>query len=168
MVVKDRVWADGELIESTHDYFAQDDAGTVHYFGERVDNLRDGRVVNHDGSWLYGRDTDVIGVLMPAQPQKRRPLALRGRAADQVEHDRMVDRIASVQVRGKRYRPRDRRARVRAARQGGRAQALRARRRRDRRAAARGEVGLVRCERAPKRSEEAGEDVLGAADVGAR
>ena len=103
MVVKDRVWADGELIESTHDFFAQDDAGAVHYFGERVDNIRNGRVVNHDGSWLYGRDTDVIGVLMPAHPR----IGDRWRSEDAppiVEHDRMVDRIASARVHGKRYR----------------------------------------------------------------
>jgi hypothetical protein len=25
--------------------------------------------VNHHGSWLYGRDTDVLGVAMPADPQ---------------------------------------------------------------------------------------------------
>ena len=55
MIVKDRVHADGELIEDTRDFFAQADAGTVHYFGERVDNVRDGRVVNHHGSWIYGR-----------------------------------------------------------------------------------------------------------------
>ncbi len=104
MVVKDRVWADGELIESTHDFFAQDDEGTVHYFGERVDNLHDGRVVNHDGSWLFGRDTNVIGVLMPAKPQKGDRWRSEDAPPITVEHDRMVDRIASVRVRGKRYR----------------------------------------------------------------
>jgi hypothetical protein len=67
-VIDDRAFEDGRLVERTFDYFAQADDGTVHYFGERVDNIRRGRVVSHDGSWLYGRDTDVLGVAMPANP----------------------------------------------------------------------------------------------------
>src|SRR4051812_12092693 len=61
MVVKDRVREDGELIEDTRDFFAQDDRGAVRYFGEEVADVRDGRVVGHGGSWLFGRDTDHIG-----------------------------------------------------------------------------------------------------------
>jgi hypothetical protein len=68
VVIDDRAFEDGELVEKTFDYFAQADDGTVHYFGERVDNIRRGRVVNHEGSWLYGRDSDVLGVAMPASP----------------------------------------------------------------------------------------------------
>jgi hypothetical protein len=68
VVMDDRAFEDGRLVERTFDYFAQADDGTVHYFGERVDNIRRGRVVSHDGSWLYGRDTDVLGVAMPAAP----------------------------------------------------------------------------------------------------
>ena len=104
MVVKDRVRADGKLIESTHDFFAQDDEGTVHYFGERVDNIRHGRVVNHEGSWLFGRDTDVLGTLMPAHPRVGTRWSSEHAPPITVEHDRMVDRMRSVRVHGKRYR----------------------------------------------------------------
>jgi hypothetical protein len=104
IVVKDRVWADGKLIEDTHDFFAQDDAGTVHYFGERVDNLRDGHVVNHHGSWILGRDTNKLGVLMPAHPHRGDRWMSEDAPPITVEHDRMVDRLASVEVHGKRYR----------------------------------------------------------------
>jgi hypothetical protein len=69
VIIRDRAYEDGRLVEDTLDYFAQADGGTVHYFGEHVDNIRRGRVVDHDGSWLYGRDTDVLGVIMPANPQ---------------------------------------------------------------------------------------------------
>jgi hypothetical protein len=41
----------------------------VYYLGEHVDNRRGGKVVNHRGTWLYGRHTDVPGVAMPADPQ---------------------------------------------------------------------------------------------------
>lgn len=104
MVVKDRVWADDKLIENTHDFFGQDDAGTVHYFGERVDNIRNGHVVDHHGSWIFGRDTNKLGVLMPAHPHRGDRWMSEDAPPITVEHDRMVDRIASVRVRGKRYR----------------------------------------------------------------
>ena len=68
-IVRDDDYEDGRLVERTFDYFAQADDGTVHYLGEDVDNIRRGKVVNHAGSWLYGRDTDVLGVAMPAEPR---------------------------------------------------------------------------------------------------
>jgi hypothetical protein len=68
-VIRDDAYEDGKLVERTLDYFAQADDGTVYYLGEDVDNYRRGKVVDHDGSWLYGRDTDVLGVSMPASPQ---------------------------------------------------------------------------------------------------
>jgi hypothetical protein len=34
VVVDDRAWEGGQLIEQTYDWFAQDDKGTVWYFGE--------------------------------------------------------------------------------------------------------------------------------------
>jgi hypothetical protein len=68
-VIEDRAFEDGTLVERTLDYFAQGDDGTVYYLGEHVDNIRRGRVVNHNGTWLYGRHTDVLGVAMPPNPQ---------------------------------------------------------------------------------------------------
>ena len=67
-VIEDRAFEDGELVERTLDYFAQDDGGSVHYLGEHVANIRRGRVVSHRGSWLYGKHTNVLGVAMPANP----------------------------------------------------------------------------------------------------
>ena len=92
MVVKDRVKEDGELVEDTRDFFAQDDRGAVRYFGERVDNVRDGRVVDHGGSWLFGRDTDRIGVLMPAHPGPGHRWLSEDAPPITVEHDRVVAR----------------------------------------------------------------------------
>jgi hypothetical protein len=68
-VIQDRAFEDGKLIERTLDYFAQGDDGTVYYLGEHVDNIRRGRVVDHKGSWLFGKHTDVAGVAMPANPK---------------------------------------------------------------------------------------------------
>lgn len=69
LVLEVRETVDGELEEVTKDYYAQADDGTVYYLGEDVDNYEDGELDNHDGSWLFGRDTQVAGVHMPADPK---------------------------------------------------------------------------------------------------
>ena len=103
-VVEDRAWEDGELVERTLDYFAQGDGGTVHYLGEHVDNYENGRVVNHHGTWLYGRHTRRMGVAMPARPR----VGSRWRHEDvpgvTTESDRVVAIVPKVRVRGTTYR----------------------------------------------------------------
>jgi len=68
LVVQDRDFEDGELVERTFDYFAEDRQGNVWYFGEDVDDLEDGRVVGHEGQWLAGRRGAKPGLFMPAAP----------------------------------------------------------------------------------------------------
>ena len=65
-VMEDRAFENGQVSEVALDYFAQDDNGTVYYLGEAVDEYKDGKIINHDGSWLLGKDTMVPGVLLPA------------------------------------------------------------------------------------------------------
>jgi hypothetical protein len=103
MIVKDRVHAGGRLIEDTRDFFAQDDSGAVHYFGERVDNIKNGRVVNHHGSWLYGRDTDKLGVLMDADPHVGRHWRSEIALPITLEHDRVVAARHTVVAGGRTY-----------------------------------------------------------------
>jgi hypothetical protein len=69
LIMEDRETINGQLEEVALDYFAQDDDGTVYYLGEDVDNYKDGKVVAHEGAWLYGKDTKVLGVIMPAHPR---------------------------------------------------------------------------------------------------
>jgi len=57
------------VIERTIDYFAQDTAGTVYYFGEDVNEYSRNGHVSHEGQWRLGRDTHTPGVLMPAHPK---------------------------------------------------------------------------------------------------
>jgi len=66
--VEDREWENGALAEVALDFFAQDDNGTVYYLGEEVDEYADGKIVGHEGSWMFGKDTQVPGVLFPAKP----------------------------------------------------------------------------------------------------
>src|SRR3981189_2098747 len=69
LIMEDRETINGQLEEVALDYFAQDDDGTVYYLGEDVDNYKDGKVVAHEGAWLYGKDTQILGVIMPAHPR---------------------------------------------------------------------------------------------------
>lgn len=56
-----------KLLEIAVDWFAQDDAGNVWYFGEDVWNYEEGRVANTDGSWIAGKDGPP-GMIMPGDP----------------------------------------------------------------------------------------------------
>lgn len=68
-VVKEDDYEDGELVESTLDYYAQHKDGTVYYFGERVDEYEGGKIVGHHSQWLTGEGGAQPGQFMPADPQ---------------------------------------------------------------------------------------------------
>ena len=54
LVYLDREFLNGELVEETKDYIAQDNDGNVWYFGEDVDNYEDGEFKDHGGAWIAG------------------------------------------------------------------------------------------------------------------
>lgn len=87
--VEVKEYLDGQLTERTIDWYAQDNSGTVWYFGETVDNYNsDGTVSDHEGSWEAGVDDAKPGIIMPANPQvgtKYREEYLFGEAEDQAE-----------------------------------------------------------------------------------
>lgn len=51
-VVEEREWLDGNLVEISRNCVAQASDGTVCYFGEDVDDYRNGIVSGHAGGWL--------------------------------------------------------------------------------------------------------------------
>ncbi len=67
-VVRDTVTEDGELVEDTLDWYAQDSAGNVWYLGEDSKEYKDGKVVSTAGSWEAGVDDARPGIVMPARP----------------------------------------------------------------------------------------------------
>lgn len=67
-VVWDRVWLNGELIEDTKDWYAQDKEGNVWYFGEDSKELVNGKIVSRAGSWKAGVDGAKPGIIMKASP----------------------------------------------------------------------------------------------------
>jgi hypothetical protein len=69
VVVDDRAWEGGKLIEKTYDWFAQDNKGTVWYFGEDTKEYENGKVVSTKGSWEAGVDGAKPGIIMPADPK---------------------------------------------------------------------------------------------------
>ena len=102
-VIKDRAFVDGELVERTLDYFGQADDGTVHYFGEHVNNYENGGLKDHSGSFRYGEDTRTLGVLMPADPQVGDWWYFEKVPGITVERDKVVDRLGDVRIDGRTY-----------------------------------------------------------------
>ena len=68
-VVRDTVTSDGEIIEDTLDWYAQDAVGTVWYLGEDTAEFEDGKVTTREGSFEAGVDGAQAGVIMPAVPE---------------------------------------------------------------------------------------------------
>lgn len=60
---------EGETIEDTIDWFAQDVAGNVWYFGEIAKNFEDGHLTDVDGSFVAGREGAKPGIVMFASPR---------------------------------------------------------------------------------------------------
>jgi len=68
-VVQDKVTENGQVHEVARDYFAfAKKTSSVYYFGEDVDNYKDGKVANHEGSWLSGVNGAKYGLQMPGLP----------------------------------------------------------------------------------------------------
>jgi hypothetical protein len=69
IVVRDTVTVEGELVEDTLDWYAQDRDGNVWYMGEDSKSYENGEVVSTEGSWEAGVDGAQAGIIMPAKPQ---------------------------------------------------------------------------------------------------
>jgi hypothetical protein len=78
IVFRDKVFRDGQLAESTDDWFTQALNKNVWYCGEEVkdyetfegDNPRRPELVSIDGSFKAGRDGDKAGIIFLASPKK--------------------------------------------------------------------------------------------------
>jgi hypothetical protein len=69
VVVHDSNWVGGQLTEFTIDWFAQDKAGNVWYFGEFATQYANGVITGHEGSWQAGVHGARQGIIMEAAPQ---------------------------------------------------------------------------------------------------
>jgi hypothetical protein len=96
-VVREEDYERGHLVERTRDYYAQDEAGAVWYFGERVDEYENGKLVGHEGQWLAGRGNARPGLFMPAKP--RRGDAFEQERAPGLAEDRSTVLAVGLEVR---------------------------------------------------------------------
>lgn len=90
-VVHDVVKVGGATEEETYDWYAQDAAGNVWYFGEDTKEFLPKGVVSTEGSWMVGVNNAQAGLVMPAHPEPGAPYRqeyLKGHAEDmgQVVH----------------------------------------------------------------------------------
>ncbi len=69
VVVRDTVYVDGEIVEDTFDWYAQDRDGNVWYFGEDSTEFEEGEASCTCGSWEAGVDGALPGIIMKARPQ---------------------------------------------------------------------------------------------------
>jgi hypothetical protein len=71
IVVRDKAYEGGFLVEDTKDFYAQDDLGNVWYFGERTKEYEPGNPdpISTAGSWIAGRHGAEAGIIMLADPQ---------------------------------------------------------------------------------------------------
>jgi hypothetical protein len=67
-VVRDVVTEDGEPVEVTDDWYAQDAEGNIWYLGEATTEYENGKPVSTEGSFEAGKDGAQAGVIMPAEP----------------------------------------------------------------------------------------------------
>ena len=70
-IVEEREWQGGELIEISHNFYAQAGDGTVCYFGEEVDIYEGGEIVSHEGAWRADDPGNRPGIIMPAEPRTK-------------------------------------------------------------------------------------------------
>ncbi len=87
VVVHDQVFTGGTLSEDTLDWYAQDKAGNVWYFGEDSHEIQNG-VPTSGGSWQSGVNGAVPGIVMLAHPvvgDKYRQEYQAGVAEDQAQ-----------------------------------------------------------------------------------
>jgi hypothetical protein len=92
-VIEEREWADDELVEISHNFFARClENGSVFYFGETVQDIEDGEVVGGGGAWEAGVGGAKPGVIMPGiylLGSRYFQEVAPGIALDRAEHTRM-------------------------------------------------------------------------------
>jgi hypothetical protein len=130
-VVHDQLKEDGEVVEDTFDWYAQDVDGNLWYMGEDTKEFENGKVTSTEGSWEAGVDNAQPGIILPAAPavgMTYRQEYLKGQAEDEASVMGLTEHVKvkfgtsdDVLIHPRRRPPGARRRRV---------QVLRARRRR--------------------------------------
>jgi hypothetical protein len=97
-VVRDTVTEDGELVEDTFDWYAQDREGNVWYLGEETTEYEDGRPVSTAGSFEDGVDGARRGIVMLARPRVGREYAQERAPGVAEDRARVLSRDEQAEV----------------------------------------------------------------------
>ena len=127
-VVHDVVTEDGEPVEVTDDWYAQDSDGNIWYLGEDTAEYENGKVVSTAGSFEAGVDGAQPGIALPADPEAGTTYRQEYYAGEAEDEGEIVslDEQAEVPVRPLHERPDDQ-GHQPARAEGARVQVLRAR-----------------------------------------
>lgn len=69
LVMWDRDYADGSLVESELAFFAQDNAGTVWLFGEYPEEFENDKFIGAPNTFIHGITESQAGIAMQAEPR---------------------------------------------------------------------------------------------------
>jgi hypothetical protein len=68
-VLEERETKDGKLLEVSRNFFATEkNTDDVYYFGEDVDNYKDGKIIDHESAWRAGEKGARFGLMIPGKP----------------------------------------------------------------------------------------------------
>lgn len=73
LVLWDRDYSDGELVESELAFFAETRKGTVWLFGEYPEEYENGKLIGAPSTFISGIDEAQAGIAMPAHPRRNTP-----------------------------------------------------------------------------------------------
>lgn len=80
LVMWDRDYADGSLVESELAFFAQDNAGTVWLFGEYPEEFEDDKFIGAPNTFIHGIEESQAGIAMQAEPKTDTPAYVQAHA----------------------------------------------------------------------------------------
>jgi hypothetical protein len=102
--VHDVVTVGGVLTEDTLDWFTQDKAGNVWYFGEESKQVENGIVIGIEGSWQTGRDQAKPGIVMEAKPKVGDNYRQEYAISDAEDNAEVIALSQTISVNGKTYK----------------------------------------------------------------
>jgi hypothetical protein len=70
-IVEEKETSGGQLAEISRNYFAIDSTTKdLYYFGEDVDEYKNGKVTGHSGAWMSGVNGAKFGLMLPGTPRQ--------------------------------------------------------------------------------------------------
>jgi hypothetical protein len=103
-VVRDTVTQDGELLEDTVDWYAQDADGNLWYLGEDTAEFEGGELATTAGSWEAGVRGAQPGIALPAAPRPGMAYRQEHAAGEAEDSGAVLSVRERVQVPAGRYR----------------------------------------------------------------